>query len=60
MPLLTYFGVQQLVNTSQLRKNGRRFADNIFKCNFMNENVFDFYFGDALPKALINNFAALV
>ena len=60
MPLLTYFGVQQLVNTSQLRKSGRRFADNIFKCNFMNENVFDFISVTLFPRDLINNFAALV
>ena len=29
----------QLFNTLRPRQNGRHFADNIFKCNFFNENV---------------------
>ena len=27
------------LNTSRLEQNGRRFADDIFKCIFLNENI---------------------
>ena len=49
-------------NTLGPRQNGRHFADDIFKCIFLNENVwisikisFDF-----VPKGPINNISALV
>ena len=50
------------VNTLRLRQNGRRFADNIFKCIFLNENVsilikISLKF---VPKGPINNIPALV
>ena len=28
-----------LLNSLRLRQNGRHFADDVFKCNFFNENV---------------------
>ena len=31
--------LQPLINTLRLRQNGRHFADDIFKCIFLNENV---------------------
>ena len=31
--------IQTLVNTLRSRQNGRHFADDIFKCIFLNENV---------------------
>ena len=50
------------INTLGLRQNGRHFADNIFKCIFLNENVWisikislEF-----VPKGPINNIPALV
>ena len=50
------------VNTLRLRQNGRHFPDNIFKCIFMNENVWismkiSLKF---VPKSPINNIPALV
>ena len=50
------------VNTLRLRKNGRHFADDIFKCIFLNENVWipiEISL-KSVPKDLINNFPALV
>ena len=32
-------GAIDLLNTLRLRQNGRHFADAIFKCIFLNENV---------------------
>ena len=50
------------VNTLRPRHNGRHFADDIFKCFFLNENVwipikFSLKF---VPKVPINNIPALV
>ena len=50
------------VNTLRPRQNGRHFADDIFKCIFLNENVWisikiSLKF---VPKGLINNIPALV
>ena len=51
-----------LLNTLRPRQNGRRFADDTFKCNFLNENVrisieISLKF---VPKGPINNIPALV
>ena len=48
--------------TLRLRQNGHHFANDIFKCIFMNENAW-ISFGiplKFLPKGLINNILALV
>ena len=50
------------VNTLRSRQNGRRFPDDIFKCIFVNENIwisikFSLKF---VPKGPINNIPALV
>ena len=50
------------INTLRLRQNGRRFADDTFKCTFLNENVrisikISLKF---VPKGPINNNPALV
>ena len=42
MPFGQLVSVFQLINTLRLRQNCRHFADNIFKCTFFNENVYDF------------------
>ena len=52
----------QWVNTLRPRQNGRHFADNIFKCIFLNENVWipikiSLKF---VPQGPINNIPALV
>ena len=52
----------QIINTLKPRQNGRHFADNIFKCIFLNENVWipikiSLIF---VPKGPINNIPALV
>ena len=54
--------VIQLFNTLRPRQNGRHFADDIFKCIFLNENVWipikiSMKF---VPKGPINNIPALV
>ena len=47
-----------LNNTSRSRQNGYHFADDIFKCFFLNENVWiSLRF---VPKGLFNNIPALV
>ena len=49
-------------NTLRPRQNGRHFPDDIFKCFFLNENVW-IYITISLkfvPKGLINNIPALV
>ena len=53
---------QYIINTLRPRQNGRHFADDIFKCNFMNENVWipikiSLKF---VPEGPINNISALV
>ena len=53
---------QAIINTLRPRQNGRHFADDIFKCNFMNENVWipikiSLKF---VPEGPINNISALV
>ena len=50
------------VNTLRLRQNGHYFADNIFKCIFLNENVWILLKISlkVVPKVRINNIPALV
>ena len=60
-----YFSFQiltQTFDTLRPRQNGRHFADDIFKCIFLNENVW-ISIGISLkfvPKDPINNIPALV
>ena len=52
----------KLVNSLRLRKNGRHFPDDIFKCIFLNESIW-ISFEISLkfvPKGPINNIPALV
>ena len=63
-PTMRCFEVPFLVNLNTLRprQNGRHFADDIFKCIFLNENVWipikiSLKF---VPKGSINNIPALV
>ena len=54
--------VLDIFNTLRLRQNGRHFADDIFKCIFLNENAWisleiSLRF---VPKVQINNIPALV
>ena len=50
------------INTLRPRQNGRRFADDTFKCIFLNENVRIFIEISLkfVPKGPINNIPALV
>ena len=50
------------INTLRPRQNGRHFADDIFKCIFLNENVWiPFQISlKFLPRGAINNIPALV
>ena len=53
---------EDFINTWRLRQNGRHFADDIFKCIFLNENVrisieISLNF---VPKGRNNNIPALV
>ena len=50
------------LNTLRLRQNGRNFADDTFKCTFMNENVRSLIniLLKFVPKGLIYNIPALV
>ena len=52
----------QWINTLRPRQNGRHFADDIFKCIFLNENVWIpiKIWMKFLPKGPINNIPALV
>ena len=59
-PIWQYMGI--MLNTLRPRHKGRHFADDIFKCFFLNENVwipikFSLKF---VPKGLINYIPALV
>ena len=61
-PLLCQTASQILVNSLRPRQNGRHFEDDIFKCIFLNENV---WFLNKIslkfvPKGPINNIPALV
>ena len=51
-----------MVITMRLRQNGRHFTDSIFKCIFLNENVWipNNISLKFVPKRPINNFPALV
>ena len=51
-----------VINTLRLRQNGRHFTDDIFKCIFLNENMFEFRlkFHWFVPKGSIKNIPALV
>ena len=60
--MLTYRESGSCVNTLRPRQNGRRFTDDIFKCIYLNQNVWipikiSLKF---VPKAPINNILALV
>ena len=51
-----------VINSLRPRENRRQFADDVFKCNFLNENVWipikiSLKF---VPKGSINNIPALV
>ena len=50
------------VNTLKLRQNGRHFPDDIFKCIFLNENVWTSFKISLMfvPLVWINNIPALV
>ena len=50
------------INTLRLRQNGRHFADDVFKCIFLNENMWISLKISLryVPKGLINNIPALV
>ena len=50
------------LSTLSLRQNGRHFADDIFKCIFLYENVWSSIWisGKFVPKGPINNIPALV
>ena len=56
------YAPQYVINSLRPRQNRRHFADDVFKCNFLNENVWisikiSLKF---VPKDLINNIPALV
>ena len=60
--LFNWQRTQKCINTLQPRQNGRHFPDDIFKCIFLNENVWisikiSLKF---VPKGPINNIPALV
>ena len=57
-----YIWIYEYINTLRPRQNGRRFADDIFKCIFLNENVWisNKISLKFVPKGLINNIPALV
>ena len=52
----------QWVNSLRPRQNGRHFADNVFKCIFLNENVWILFKISLkfVPKGPINNIPSLV
>ena len=51
-----------LINTSRSKQNGRHFADDIFKCIFLNENVWISIkiLLKFVPEGPINNIPAFV
>ena len=59
---LRYFISASFLNTFRPRQNGRHFADDIFKCIFLNENVWIpiKISRKFVPKGPINNIPALV
>ena len=62
MTLRQHNSMADILNTLWLRQNGRHFADNIFKCIFLNENIW-LWIEISLkfvPKGPINNIPALV
>ena len=54
--------ISSSLNTLRLRQNGRHFADNLFKCLFLNDNVriFNTISLKFVPKGLVKNIPALV
>ena len=60
--LTRYVKPIMIVNTLELRQNGRHFADDIFKCIFLNKNVWILITIPLkfIPKSSINNIPALV
>ena len=51
-----------LINTLRPRQNGRHFADDVFRCIFLNENIWILLKISLkfVPKGLINNIPSLV
>ena len=62
LPSLQFYGHQIIINSLRPRQNGRHFADDIFKCIFLNENgwILIEISLKFVPKGLINNIPALV
>ena len=64
--IMTFLHVQWMwvisINTLRVRQNGRHFADDIFKCILLNENVWITIKNSLkfVPKVPINNIPALV
>ena len=55
-------GLNGLINTLRLRQSGLHFPDDIFKCSFLNENVWILFKNSLkfVPKGPINNIPTLV
>ena len=62
MTLNIVFLTLQWVNTLRLRQNGHYFADDIFKCIFLNKNIWISLYSSQkfVPKVWVNNIPALV
>ena len=56
------FGMRFVLNTLRPRQNGRHFADDIFKCIFLNENIWIPIKNSLkfVPRGPINNISTLV
>ena len=54
--------INRSINTLRPRQNGRHFADDMFKCIFLNENLWILIIISLkfVPKGSINNIPALV
>ena len=59
---MSYTTCEQSINTLRPRQNGRHFPDNIFKCIFLNENVWILIKISLkiVPNGPVNNISALV
>ena len=57
-----FYGIYLTLNTLRPRQNGRHFADDTFKCIFLNENVWIpiTIWLEFVPRGPINNVPALV
>ena len=60
--MIIFFKLVNVINTLRPKQNGRHFADDIFKCIFLNENVWipNNISLEFVPKGPINNNPALV